>query len=177
MPERRLSATGDDLGYRLLGGALVLVAGIWAVAELAGEFHRGERWNALAVLAAIGVTATSLGMFSFIVIRAARIRRTGLVLRDNEFQLGSHRFAWSEVDGFTVVRDSETNLPTHVKVVLARDASPGPAFLLAAVIGRLGIRISPAYLPTQGFDTGGRPLDGVLRQWLHRARMNRPDTD
>lgn len=117
------------------------------------------------VAALVGVLATLV--FGYAWVRSLRtVRAPGRIrLTPDGFELYQHSFAWTDVEDFQTVRIGGDSPVTFVKVLWAPSAKQHPAIRRSAKLEKFGQSTAPSYLQVDVFDTGGPPLQEILRRW------------
>ncbi|MDT5018260.1 MAG: hypothetical protein QOD39_4420, partial [Mycobacterium sp.] len=88
---------------------------------------------------------------------------SGLRLTPTGFELNKHSYNWSDIEAFDVVG-------SHIRVRRVPGAAFGHDVKTSETLGRLGLYSGPTYIPRNSFDTGGQPMEDILRRWQQGDR-------
>ncbi len=160
-------------GFILLGLAVTLLGltGVWlGVTEVADVMRHGRDANLgdVALFLGGGVFFAGVGVFVallFVIVLVQEVqvlRSTGLRLTTDGYELNGRMRAWNDVEGFQLVGQAYGT--THILVRYAGGAHLSRGEELSAALGVVGY-FAPAYIARGRYNTGGQPLERILRQW------------
>ncbi|MEV3905441.1 hypothetical protein AB0K11_24245 [Mycobacterium sp. NPDC050551] len=143
----------------ILAGSAMVVAGFVIAAGAPGNVDDGYTFAIIGVL--------GMAPFCFFFVQSVRtIRSPGrLRLTDQGFDVYKHSFSWTDVEDFHTARTGGDSPTDYVKVVWAPGVEQHPAVRRSARLEKLGQKAAPTYIQFGQFDTGGVPLQEILRRW------------
>jgi hypothetical protein len=138
------------LGFAIGGPVLAL---------LETEHHSFWGWIAGIAIWLLCTAFFAAGVYGLI----EDLRKPGLILHANGFEFEKQAWAWADIEDIRPAQGgADGNAPLGLRAVFRPDRPLPPA---------------PADLPFQArsFQTGGPPIDEVLREWLQRYRIDGRD--
>ena len=170
-------------GNRVLGTVLItpfvvggLAAIIVGITYIGGDGTDHDFGYVLVVLGGIMMLVFGAALVSHL----RSLLSPGLRLTTEGFDLPKYSFAWSDVEDFQFVHGGE-GVGDHLRVLYTNGAEQRGPVRRSAVLAKLGQRTAPLYIGLADFDTGGQPLQDIMRRWKNgdrtagRPTESRPD--